>query len=165
METKTCKDRVKENLKGRITDLTKLWKLYLENPEKSDEDLGNMYEYGLSFDYVAPNTFKGQRKGYFRYQLSWGGPSDEFRIYVDLGYNPYRIEYWFLDWFDGAYKILYGENFKLLVEIFQMFFVDSGTAQAKYEETTNASRHQRHALGSGVAALVRELPSSSAPPQ
>jgi hypothetical protein len=60
-------------------------------------------EYGLSIDYVWPNTFKGQRAGYLRYQISWGGPSDEFRFYFVPGeYKPYKIEYWFMDWFDGA---------------------------------------------------------------
>lgn len=136
MENKTCKDKVKDKLKSRMEDLTKLWKLYLEDSKKSDEDLGNMYDYGLSFDYVTSNTFKGQKRGYFRYQLSWGGPSDEFRFYVDYDLKPYKIEYWFLDWFDGAYKILYGKNYQLLAEIFQMFFVDSGTAQQKHKEAT-----------------------------
>lgn len=57
----------------------------------------------LSWDYVEPGTFEDQEEGYYRLQLSWGGPSDEFRIYtiadtleVDV------IEYWYMDWFDGA---------------------------------------------------------------
>ena len=33
---------------------------------------------------------------YFRIEMGGGGPSDELRIFHD------RIEYWFLDWFDGA---------------------------------------------------------------
>ncbi len=62
---------------------------------------------GLCFDYVEPNTFNDQLEGYWRWQLSWGGPADEFRIYV----NPYgevvhRIEYWYLDWWDGAHVTL-----------------------------------------------------------
>ena len=59
-------------------------------------------EYGLCFDKVEPNTFKDQKLGYWRWQLSWGGPSDEFRIFVDEDKNIYKIEYWFLDWGDGA---------------------------------------------------------------
>jgi hypothetical protein len=70
------------------------------------KDLGNLYEYGLCFDYVAPETFEGQKEPYWRYQLSWGGPSSEFRIYGnttgEYSASIYRIEYWFLDWFDGA---------------------------------------------------------------
>ena len=55
----------------------------------------------LSWDYV-----EGEGKnnpGYYRLQLSWCGPSDEFRIYtigdtleVDV------IDYHYMDWFDGA---------------------------------------------------------------
>lgn len=65
------------------------------------------YEYGLSFDYVAPNTFNDQPEGYIRYQLSWGGPSEEFRFYVSPSCNEYdnpyyRAEFWYLDWFGGA---------------------------------------------------------------
>ena len=78
-----CANRVDKELESRMEDLTTLWNLYCEDPDASDEDLGNMYEYGLAFDYVAPGTFDNQDEGYFRYQLSWGGPSDEFRIYAD----------------------------------------------------------------------------------
>ena len=36
-------------------------------------------------------------------QISWGGPSSEFRIYVDENLNICAVEYWYLDWYDGAY--------------------------------------------------------------
>lgn len=51
-------------------------------------------QYGLSFDYVELD--KDTEQDYFRYQLSYGGPSDEIRFY-DNG----AIEYVFLDWFCG----------------------------------------------------------------
>lgn len=54
-------------------------------------------EAGLSFDYVEAGTFKDQRAGYYRWQLSYGGPSEEFRLYENGD-----LEYWYLDWFDGA---------------------------------------------------------------
>lgn len=139
--TEKCADRVQRELDDRIKDLTKLWELSNNDPEASDDDLGNIYEYGLAFDYVAPETFTDQNEGYFRYQLSWGGPSDEFRIYADQSgphdWTVYRIEYWFLDWFDGASVLLTGENWQLIADIFQSLFVDSGTAQATYNEALN----------------------------
>jgi len=52
-------------------------------------------EYGLSFDYVELD--KDIERDYFRYQLSYGGPSDEIRFY-DNG----DIEYVYLDWFCGV---------------------------------------------------------------
>lgn len=56
----------------------------------------------LGWHYVAPFTFEDQRAGYYRLQLSYGGPSDEFRIYVDDEKNICGVEYWYMDWFDGA---------------------------------------------------------------
>ena len=57
---------------------------------------------GLCFDYVDPNTFTAQGEGYWRWQLSWGGPGEEFRIYVNPDKSVHRIEYWYMDWYDGA---------------------------------------------------------------
>ncbi len=133
------KKRVQRELEGRIGDLKKLWDLYRVDTEASYDDLGNIYEYGLAFDYVAPETFgDDQPEGYFRYQLSWGGPSDEFRIYADqVGewrWSVYRIEYWFLDWFDGASIRLAGEDFVLIEDIFLSLFVDCGTADTEYQK-------------------------------
>lgn len=51
-------------------------------------------QYGLSFDYIELD--KDTERDYFRYQLSYGGPSEEIRFY-DNG----AIEYVFLDWFCG----------------------------------------------------------------
>lgn len=60
-------------------------------------------EYGLSFDYVPSTTFEDQTAGYFRYQLSYGGPAEEFRFFVDPEHNLIRAEFWLLDWFTGSY--------------------------------------------------------------
>jgi hypothetical protein len=51
----------------------------------------------LGFDYVSIDTFTDQEQGFYRLQFSYGGPQDEIRFY-DNG----NIQYWFLDWFDGA---------------------------------------------------------------
>ena len=59
-------------------------------------------EYGLSFDYVPSATFEDQAVGYFRYQLSYGGPAEEFRFYVDPEHNLIKAEFWLLDWFTGS---------------------------------------------------------------
>ena len=117
----TCKDRIHSEYKSRMSDLKTLWKLYNTDSEANDDNLGNFNEYGLSFDYVSPNTFKNQSRGYFRYQLSWGGPSDEFRFYGYQTRSEWKltgIYYSFLDWFDGA-KIRV--NNQTLREIFRMF--------------------------------------------
>ena len=91
----SCEARIDEHLAGRLADLHQLWD---QNPETYDDELGNLSEYGLSFDYVEPDTFNDQPFGYYRYQLSWGGPSDEFRFWP----HDNSITYHFMDWFDGA---------------------------------------------------------------
>jgi len=133
-EQKTCKQRVRGELSSRMSDLEKLWKACKEGNESGVEDLGTFDEYGLCFDYVAPGTFERQKRGYFRYQLSYGGPSDEFRFYCDENLDPVEIEYWFLDWFDGAHIDLTGKDHHLMEEIFKDF-KECGTVQAKLDES------------------------------
>lgn len=134
-EKQTCKARVKGQLEGEIATLRKLWEMYKEDPEKYDEEDGNFEEHGLCFDYVAPGTFKRQRRGYFRYQISWGGPASEFRFFCTEGFDLQRVEFWFLDWFDGAKAILKGADYELLAEIFEDF-KDGGTVQDQYNKAT-----------------------------
>ena len=71
------------------------------------QEYENLYDYvndtALSWDYVEAYTFENQSEGYYRLQLSWGGPSDEFRIYPAKDeYSVDVIEYAYMDWFDGA---------------------------------------------------------------
>jgi len=126
-----CEARVRGEFNDRMEDIGKLWKLYQDNPDASDYELGKFDEYGLCFDYVAIGTFKDQKRGYFRWQLSWVGPADEFRFYVDEHFDPVEIEYWFLDWFDGASLTLSGRDYDLLEEIFNDF-KSLGCVQAEY---------------------------------
>ena len=111
----SCRDRVQDSFDSRKNELVILWNTYCKGSENAYiehrlpnlsielENVGNIFEYGLCFDYVAPNTFNDQNEDYYRYQISWGGPSEEFRFYVNRDDSVRRIEYWFLDWFDGAY--------------------------------------------------------------
>jgi len=83
------------------------WLIREEELEKYENNgWDDFHEYGLDFSYVEPNTFEGQTRGYWRFQLSWGGPSDEIRFYVkeqDNGPTELeKAEYWYMNWFDGA---------------------------------------------------------------
>lgn len=130
----TCKDRVSKEYAERMKDLKKLFKAYQEgNEEKYTEDLGTFPEYGLCFDYVPQGTFNDQTEAFFRYQLSYGGPQDEFRFFVNPDFSVHRIEYWFLDWGDGANKVLRGKDHEFLKEIFD-FFKEVGTVQAEFDK-------------------------------
>lgn len=56
----------------------------------------------LSWEYIEAGTFDN-KIGYYRLLLSWGGPSDEFRIYTTQYADEIDvIEYHYMDWFDGA---------------------------------------------------------------
>ena len=93
---KKCIDLVNKKYQSRLKDLREAY-------NNQNIDLSTwLSEYGLNWDYVVPNTFDNQENGYYRWQLSWGGPSDEFRIYTDNEKNIQSVEYWYLDWFDGA---------------------------------------------------------------
>ena len=87
-EREDCKSLVSSKWKDRQEDL--------KDPE---------YE-ALGFDYVTPHTFTDQIEGYWRWQFSWGGPSDELRAYVNENKEIHRLEYWYLDWFDGAHVLV-----------------------------------------------------------
>jgi hypothetical protein len=122
----SCEKRIDSNLQSRIDDLRCLSTAYREGNGKHDER-GTLAEYGLCFDYVSPSTYDDQKEAFFRYQLSWGGPSDEFRFFVNPDFSCHRIEYWFLDWFDGAHRVLSGDAEALLADLWE-WFRDAGAA-------------------------------------
>ena len=109
-ETKqqTCADVVDDRCRSRLEDI----KAIMDYTGDSHPELGGLHEYGLGFDRVYPETFDDQPEGYWRWQLSWGGPSQEIRFYFDdsrffdddipPARRCYRIEFWHLDWGDGA---------------------------------------------------------------
>jgi len=107
-ETKqtTCADVVEDRCKCRLNDLRCLMLDYDEG-----HNMESLDEYGLCFDRVYPETFDDQPEGYWRYQISYGGPAEEIRFYFDHSTPSdesggasrcYRIEFWHLDWGDGA---------------------------------------------------------------
>jgi len=86
--------------------------------------------YGLCFDYVD-----GDAEHFFRYQLSWGGPSTEIRFFANYDLSLYRIEFWYLDWFDGAcVNITSDETAQLVWDQFN----DTGHAEHAREKALEA---------------------------
>jgi hypothetical protein len=67
--------------------------------EIRDELRERFYEYALSFDVVHAEN---PGESYVRYQISTGGPGEEIRFFCGFNRIPYKVEFWFLDWFDGA---------------------------------------------------------------
>ena len=111
MKDKTCEERIDAELKRELETL---------------EGYGNDFEaldaHALCFDYVEAGTFTDQDEPYFRWQISWGGPSDEFRFFLQNGDELQRVEYWFLDWFDGACREIDEE---IVNDIWESFLLPS----------------------------------------
>lgn len=138
---RTCEERIEAALRGRLEDLQTCWDAYMAGEDETDE-LGSIYDYGLSLNYVAPGTFDDQREGFLCYQISTGGPGDEFRFFFSPsgrggGWSAHRVEYWFLDWFDGAHRVLAGADLDLLAELFD-WFEETGTVSRLIDETEPA---------------------------
>jgi len=113
IESVSCKDRIGKQLKGRMDDIRAMVRA-MEQGRDDDPEVGPFNEYGLAFEYVVS---EGHKRGFFRWLLSTGGPGDEFRFFVSPGRHGWavdRVEYWFLDWWDGAHRALSGRNLELL---------------------------------------------------
>jgi len=96
----TCKERIKESLRSRGEDFERFITAYMGELSEEDESIiDEFYNYGLSIDMVSMGTFKNMKEPYLRYQLSWGGPSEEINFYQNG-----RVEFVFKDWFDYAVK-------------------------------------------------------------
>lgn len=103
----------------------------MRNPERGDDERGPFNEYALCFDYVAPHTFENQELGYWRYQMSFGGPSDEIRFWGDSAGSFWKAEYWYLDWYDGAHKLVTREP---TIKWLWGYLVETGAVKHAYEE-------------------------------
>ena len=110
-DRKKCADLVHEKYQDTLKDYEDAYNYFNEDedkrkPNEDYESYEDFFDYvnqsGLCFDFVSVDTFEDQDRGYWRFQMSWGGPSDEFRIYTDDQNEIEYIEYWYMDWFDGA---------------------------------------------------------------
>ncbi|AGN51579.1 hypothetical protein VPLG_00140 [Vibrio phage eugene 12A10] len=76
------------------------------------ESVGSFWEYGLSFDFVDADE---NSDGYYRFQICWGGPSSEVRIFKDG-----TIEAVYMDWFVGVgFNVDTWSSFNWLVQQFE----------------------------------------------
>ncbi|KKN79728.1 hypothetical protein LCGC14_0337500 [marine sediment metagenome] len=115
MTDKSCSSRIRDHYNSEMETM----RVFHENCE-GNEETGPFNEYGLDLSLVESGTFNDQPEEYIRYQLSWGGPSDEFRYYFNHDGSVHTIEYWFLDWNDGAHITLDGEDFDIMNDIYSM---------------------------------------------
>ena len=92
-----CKDLVQSSWESQEEDYKNF---------KDEGDYESLYDYvnqtALSFDKVHKNSKENIDRSYYRLQISWGGPSTEFMAFLNADHDIDYIEYWYLDWFDGA---------------------------------------------------------------
>lgn len=121
---KTCSELIEDELKRRIEDFEQALRSYEENNyEKIVTEDG--YEYEGVIDWINNYALGYYDDNYYRakrLELSWGGPQDYFLYFPKLD----RIEYHYLDWYDGASLVLDedGEAFKIMKEIFELLGAD-----------------------------------------
>ena len=91
-EHKSCADRIEQNFQDRYLELQKDMQYVIFSP-------ANYFEKkGLGIDLIEKDDLDLDDH-FIRYQLSWGGPQDEFRFWKNG-----KISYHFMDWFDHAEK-------------------------------------------------------------
>ena len=119
---KTCSELIEDELKRRIEDFEQALRSYEENNyEKIVTEDG--YEYEGVIDWINNYALGYYDDNYYRakrLELSWGGPQDYFLYFPKLD----RIEYHYLDWYDGASLVLDGEDFKVMSEIFSLLGIN-----------------------------------------
>jgi len=102
-KTEKCEARIEEELKGRIEDINGVL-----NADDPIDELNNL-ALGISQTVL------------YKLELSTGGPQDYFTFEYDPeAKEVVDITYHFLDWWDGAERVLSAssEEFKLLERLF-----------------------------------------------
>lgn len=107
MERETCAEKVRpayNRTVETITDMMDRAEDIHATEDEREEAYMELSEYGLEFTFVEGEDGK---PSYWRYLMSWGGPSDEFRFYVSPngrgGVHMDYADYHYMDWHDGAH--------------------------------------------------------------
>lgn len=107
------------SLESLKEDLEKFMEAESETGYYEVEDLGSLYEYGISFEGVRDDDIPGWI-AFFRWQLSWGGPSTEVRFYPGG-----KTEFVYLDWFCGVgFDVSDDETFRWIRGFFKEMMMD-----------------------------------------
>ena len=128
MADASCEDRIHRAFSNTMRDLS----------EMDLCDIEQLTNYALSFDYVRRGEI-GNPVPCFRWQMSWGGPQDEFLfpfhrqvLFVGhwtsdddgLRYNPngtQKCQYWFRDWGDSAHVNLCKDHLDILRKVINTY--------------------------------------------
>ena len=107
---------INESFESRMQDIRTLWKAEQEGGYFDDTyPLGTLSDYGLCLDFVEAGTFEEPLHPYYRYRISYGGPTEEFRIFLNG-----EVEFWYIPWFDGYCVQVKGEDAEVIRQIAEM---------------------------------------------
>jgi hypothetical protein len=126
---KKCEERIESQMQGRFKDLENLDNLTeMEEEEKNkvlldfgyegqtyqDDDLDD-----LRSDLINEYPLAVSKLELIRIELSTGGPGDYIEIQVDPE-NKIVVsgKYYFIDWFDSAYRVLSSEQLDLIERLY-----------------------------------------------
>ncbi len=98
----SCEEKIDQELNSRIKD----FKNALNN---EDDFIEWLNDYALAYEDDPHYRAK-------KLELSYGGPADGFRFFEDG-----TIQYYYQDWFDGAIRTLYGEDYKIMLEVYENY--------------------------------------------
>ena len=135
----SCADILPYAMENRLNEMKEMWDVFCGR-KKPTEDIteDTFHEYGLSFDYVDED--ENDDNNYFRYQISYGGPSEEIRFFCYKNHRGNWVfseaEFVYMDWFDGASDMITGEHAEFMAELFD-FFNETETLDYEYNKTMN----------------------------
>jgi len=111
---KSCEKRIDEHLQERLEEVRQA----ISN-SGSDEVAVNGEKYDDVIEWLNCWTLCYADDPHYRakrLELSYGGPADGFRFFEDD-----TIEYYFMDWFDGATRELHGNDKEIMQELFDAY--------------------------------------------
>jgi len=107
---------VQEKLRYYCNEIEKI--LHIDDFDTQYEEL---YNFGLDFSFVEPDTFSNQPLGYYCWLLCCGGPTESFDFYHN-GNRVWKIVFTSTQGEDYGYTEieLFDDDFNLLAEIFEI---------------------------------------------
>jgi hypothetical protein len=179
----TCKERLARNFSRTMIELRDM--VWDDSILTDTEKYMELKAYALGFDFVAAGDV-GNAVPFWRWQLSWGGPQDEFRFpYEDsvtkyggdaarafssndglvyAGVHQQKCEYWFLDWGDCAHCNVLGHDLIIMQKVLR-YYAETGEVLEAFRNArgipVHADRVVKEPLSERIMRIRNEQPKTS----
>ena len=108
-----------EKIDGELEKVLQTFRKAIESADREGQVIMNEDEvYEDIYEWIDTYALAYEDDPHYRakrLQLSTGGPEDFFLFFEEEDI----IEYHYLDWYDEAYRALYGEDYELMKRFFQ----------------------------------------------